>query len=33
MLRHEAEQGAPPLRGVDLDGRTVVLRPNPPKDR
>ncbi|WP_067470887.1 DUF6191 domain-containing protein [Nocardia amamiensis] len=26
MLRDEQEQGAPPLLGLDLDRRTVVLR-------
>ncbi|MBF6075180.1 DUF6191 domain-containing protein [Nocardia beijingensis] len=26
MLRDEQEQGAPPLAGVDLDGRKAVLR-------
>ncbi|SUB10832.1 DUF6191 domain-containing protein [Nocardia brasiliensis] len=30
--RDEAEQGAPPPLGVDLGRRTVMLRPNPPKD-
>ncbi|AFT98186.1 DUF6191 domain-containing protein [Nocardia brasiliensis] len=32
VLRDDEEQGAPPLLGVDLNRRTVVLRPNPPKD-
>ncbi|MGQ4618463.1 DUF6191 domain-containing protein [Nocardia sp. R7R-8] len=26
MLRDEQDQGAPPLVGIDLDGRKVVLR-------
>ncbi|WP_159844589.1 DUF6191 domain-containing protein [Nocardia sp. CY41] len=26
MLREEQDEGAPPLVGVDLDGRKVVLR-------
>ncbi|WP_174188928.1 DUF6191 domain-containing protein [Nocardia barduliensis] len=28
MLRDEQDQGAPPLVGVDLERRTVVLRKN-----
>ncbi|WP_063048103.1 DUF6191 domain-containing protein [Nocardia vulneris] len=32
MLRDEEERCAPSLLGIDLRRRTVVLRPNPPKD-
>ncbi|WP_378735908.1 DUF6191 domain-containing protein [Nocardia brasiliensis] len=31
MLRDEEAEGAPPLVGVDLERRTVVLRPEDPK--